>query len=100
MTEWVTAVAAVALVLLTAAYVWQTRELVMEMRATREEAVRPALRVTPEVLGVNFPVARITNVGPGHAVNINGRLTIHVEESERWSFDLQIPLLVPGGSKD
>jgi hypothetical protein len=96
----VTVATAVALVILTAAYAWQTRLLVIEMRAAREEAVLPALRLMPEVLGVNFPIARIMNVGPGHATDIAGRLSIQVQGEERWSYDWRLPILVPGGYRD
>lgn len=98
--QWVTAAAAVVLAVITLAYVWYTRAMVREMRATRAESVLPALAVSARVLGVRFPIARIANVGPGYARNIGGSLVVTIGGEERWRHEWRLPVLGPGEFHD
>lgn len=68
----VLAIATVVLVIATIAYARAAQATVSEMKLTRAESIRPVLALTPEVLGANFPIARLSNVGVGAAHNIHG----------------------------
>ncbi len=98
--QWLTAVAAIALVVLTATYAWTTWLSVKEMRTSRLEAIRPVLHLTPELLGVNFPLARITNIGRGYAKNIKGRLWITVDGVKRWEYEWHLAGLASANHQD
>jgi len=98
--ELLTIVATAALVLITAVYAWTTWQLVVEMRITRHEASSPALNLSPELLGPRFPIARLTNLGPGYAVAIEGDIWVEVAGDERWRYSLHLPLMAPGAKHD
>lgn len=98
--EWITAVASSALAVLTMAYTISTLLLFQESRAARLEAARPSLHLSPQVLGVNFPVARITNVGRGYAKNIRGDLWMTIAGNEVWRFRWHMDLIAPSSHHD
>ena len=95
----VVALASVALVIVTLAYTYATVRSFQEMKRTRLEAIRPALAISPDVLGVNFPLARITNVGRGSAIRVVGTLRIVEKGSVRWTYEWREALLRPDGSR-
>ncbi len=96
----VTAGATVALALLTLAYTISTVLLFIESRSARLEASRPVLHLSPQVLGVNHPIARITNVGRGYARNIRGDLFMTVADHEVWRYTWHMDLMAPGDYHD
>ncbi len=98
--QWVIAVASTALAFITLAYTVSTILLFTETRAARLDAARPALHLSPQILGVNYPVARVTNVGRGYAKNIRGDLWITVAEQEAWRYAWHMDLIAPGDHHD
>ena len=95
----VVALASVALVVVTVAYTYATRRSYQEMERARLEAIRPALTISPDILGVNFPLARVTNVGRGNALHIVGTLRIIENGAVKWTFEWREALLARGGSR-
>src|SRR5438874_8927170 len=93
--QWITAVAAVALVILTAVYALTTWLAVAESKASRLEASRPALYLAPTLLGVNFPIARLTNIGRGFAQNIAGNLSVTVGGETKWAYEWHMATMAP-----
>jgi hypothetical protein len=91
----VTAGTAIGLVVLTAAYVWYTRRMVTELRATREQTEAPALWLAPLTLGPRFPAARLTNVGTGHALDVQGSIEVLVGGTTMRQYELRLPQLAP-----
>jgi len=98
--QWITAIAAIALVILTAVYAWTTWLAVAESKASRLEASRPALYLAPTLLGVNFPIARLSNIGRGFAQNVSGRLSITVEGETKWAYEWHMATIAPGEYHD
>ncbi len=59
------------LVLITAYYAWQTRQTVDELKRARGVAVLPKLAISIRTLSAGIGWIRITNVGPGPALDIS-----------------------------
>lgn len=62
-----------ALVLVTAFYAWQNRQMVLEMKRSRDTAILPKLALEFHRLGPNVVSLAIRNVGPGAALDIDVR---------------------------
>lgn len=87
-----------ALVLVTAYYAWQNRQMVQEMRAARAVSILPkvVVRWTYVGPGVGFP--HITNVGVGAALDVNVELSFEPGGGfkRRW----RAAVLTPGDGSD
>lgn len=73
-------VAIVVLVLVTAYYAWQTREMAKEMRSARLLSLLPKLVLDVKMIGPTFGDVVVRNVGPGAAIDAD--LTLTFEGSE------------------
>lgn len=98
--QWATAGAAIALAVLTLAYTVATILLFRETRIARLEALQPSLHLSPQVLGVNYPIARVTNVGRGYAKNIRGDLWVTVADKEVWRYRWHMDLIAPADCQE
>jgi hypothetical protein len=86
-----------ALVLVTAYYAWQTHRMVRVMEATRSVQVLPRLHPVLRLVGPNTGLLRITNAGPGPALNVQVQLALEPEGPvRRWAN----PLIAQGESHD
>lgn len=87
-----------ALVLVTAYYAWQNRQMVQEMRAARAVSILPkvVVRWTYVGPGVGFP--HITNVGVGAALDVDVELAFEPGGGfkRRW----RSAVLTPGDGSD
>jgi hypothetical protein len=88
----VLAVATVVLAGATILYWLAAKATVKEMREGR----RPVLTLTPAILGVNFPVARLTNVGSAPALDIRGQINVRVGGAAQRGSPLVVHMLLPG----
>jgi hypothetical protein len=73
-------VAIVVLVLVTAYYAWQTRQMAKEMRSARLLSLLPKLVLDIKMIGPTYGDVLVRNVGPGPAIDAD--LTLTFEESE------------------
>jgi hypothetical protein len=82
-------VAIVVLVLVTAYYAWQTREMAKEMRSARLLSLLPKLVLHVKMIGPTFGDVVVRNVGPGAAIDADLALTFEGSEAaereeRRW----------------
>lgn len=91
----VLAIGTVVLAIATIAYAVAAHATVDEMRITRTESIRPVLALTPEVLGPNFAIARLSNIGIGAACNIHGNIRRSETGVPPREHDLRIAMLLP-----
>lgn len=68
---WSSTTLALALILLTAYYAWQTRQTVNEMRLARGASILPALTLSFYHPGAGFTFIVLSNHGPGPALDID-----------------------------
>lgn len=87
------AVSSGVLVLVTAWYAFQTKQMAAEMAFARAEQVRPHLTLDVDKLGAGNVMLRVTNAGIGAALDIDVSLTA---EPGNLSILYKAPLLVPG----
>lgn len=81
------------LVVVTAYYAYQTHLTVEEMKAGRSAQVFPHLIPTMKLLGGGGGLLRVTNAGPGPALDVDVRLLLEPGVNERrW----QTPVVAPG----
>jgi hypothetical protein len=81
------------LVAVTAYYAYQTHLTVKEMKAGRSAQVFPHLIPTMKLLGGGGGLLRVTNAGPGPALDVDVRLMLEPGGHERrW----QTPVVAPG----
>ena len=100
----VNAILASLLVLVTSVYAYLTRRLVLESKALREMAMRPALVVTAEIheTHINIINFRVENIGGGAARSIRLRTSREFMTgndrslNELGLFKRGVPLLGPG----
>lgn len=95
---WATVVLAAGTIVLAVAtvfYARAARATVTEMRLTRAEAIRPVLALTPEVLGVNYAIARLSNVGLGAARNIRGTIRRSENGVPPRQHEVRVAMLLP-----
>lgn len=85
------------LVAVTAYYSWQTHLTVRELRAARGSQVYPRLVPTLGLIGGGHAFLRVTNVGPGPAIEVQVRISLEPGGSERrW----QTSVVAPGEHHD
>jgi hypothetical protein len=96
----VLAVGTVVLAVATLAYALAARATVDEMRISRAESIRPVLALTPEVLGPNFAIARLSNIGVGAARNIQGSIRRSEEGIPPREHELRIAMLLPTAQRE
>jgi hypothetical protein len=90
---WLTA----ALVLITGYYAWQTRRMVSEMERARGAQLMPRLVLDMKRLGAGNALLRVTNAGPGPALNVDVQLALHPDGPvRRWA----VPVVAAGESHD
>ncbi len=100
---WATVVLAfgtIVLAIATIAYASAARATVSEMRRTRADSIRPVLALTPEVLGVNFAIARLSNVGVGAARNIRGTILRSEHGIPPRQDEVRIAMLLPKAQRE
>lgn len=79
----------------TIAYAVAARATVAEMQLTRAESIRPVLVLTPEFLGVNFAIARLSNIGLGAARDIRGTIRRSDNDVAPRQDELRIAMMLP-----
>jgi hypothetical protein len=90
-------VAIVVLVLVTAYYAWQTREMAKEMRSARLLSMLPKLVLDVKMIGPTFGDVVVRNVGPGAAIDADLTLTFEGSESaEREERQWLAHVIAPG----
>lgn len=75
-------VAIVVLVLVTAYYAWQTKEMAKEMRSARLLSLLPKLVLDIKMIGPTFGDVVVRNVGPGAAIDADLTLTFEGSEAD------------------
>jgi hypothetical protein len=90
-------VAIVVLVLVTAYYAWQTREMAKEMRSARLLSLLPKLVLDVKMIGPTFGDVVVRNVGPGAAIDADLTLTFEGSEAaEREERQWLAHVIAPG----
>jgi hypothetical protein len=90
---WLTA----ALVAITGYYAWQTRQIAREMERARGAQLLPRLALDMKRLGAGNALLRVTNAGPGPALNVDVQLSLHPDGLVRhWT----APVVTSGESHD
>lgn len=83
-----------ALVAITAYYAYQTRQMVVEMKAARSVQILPRLVPTIEYIAPDAGLIRFQNVGPGPALNVN--VTMYLEPGHGQERRLTQAVIAPG----
>ncbi len=78
---WAIVLLTAVLVIVTAYYAWQNRQMVLEMRRSRELSVAPHLVISIFMLGPTYGVPRLVNSGQGPALDVNVTLGFHRRDS-------------------
>jgi hypothetical protein len=91
------AVLTAVLVAVTAYYAWQNRQMVLEMRATRNAHLRPHLVPTLHPLVAGLCWLRLANVGPGAALKVNVDIAL---EPGDWRRHWEMPVVTAGEAHD
>lgn len=76
----------------TVAYARRTSEMVSELKLQ----ARPVLTLTSDLLGGVAPMAKLTNIGRGAALEIAGHLVISIRGEDVWTYELWLELIAPG----
>lgn len=81
---------------ITAYYAWQNRQMVDEMRQSRELSVRPKLAMSIFMLGPTYGLARLVNTGQGPALHVDVTLAFHRRDGSaplerRWQSTFMPP---------
>lgn len=87
------------LVILTAYYARLNRRMVAEMRAAREAIVLPHnLVVSVHIFGPGYGTIRVTNVGPGAAIDVD--VELRMEPGNEWRVRWTQPVVTAGEAQD
>lgn len=85
------------LVIVTAFYAWQTRQMVAEMERARSASILPRIAVSMHVVGPMVGWVRLTNVGPGPALDVAATIAL---EPNGFEIGWQAHVVAPGETHD
>jgi hypothetical protein len=88
-----TEVLTLALVVVTIYYAWQTRQTVAELRRARSASVLPRITVSIRTLSAGVGWVKLSNVGPGAALDVDARMTLI---PNGWEIPWRAHVVAPG----